>query len=115
RAYELVQSIEDLDRWIALAREAGTVALETMTRAPEETLAELAGIALAVGPGRACYVPLGHRAAATQGSLDFAASELPPQAPLSDALARLKPLLEDPSVLKIGHNVKYPIHVLARY
>jgi len=115
RSYELVQSVADLERWIAMAREAGTVAIETMTRAPEETLAELAGIALAVGPGRACYVPLGHRAAASQGSLDFAAAEFPPQAPLPEALARLKPLLEDPSVLKIGHNVKYPIHVLVRY
>jgi DNA polymerase-1 len=115
RSYELVQSIEDLDRWIAMAREAGIVALETMTRAPEETLAELAGIALAIGPGLACYVPLAHRAVGTQGSLDFAPAEAPAQIALPEALARLKTLLEDPSVLKIGHNVKYPIHVLARY
>src|SRR6185437_14804676 len=102
------------DRWIAAAREAGEVAVETMTRAPEETLAQLVGIALAVAPGRACYVPLAH-AAPGAGDLITAAAEAPPQIALAEATARLKPLLEDPSVLKVGHNVKYPAHVLARY
>jgi DNA polymerase-1 len=115
RTYGLIQSVEDLDRWIAAAHEAGVVAIETMTRAPEETLAELVGLSLAVGPGLAGYVPLGHQPPGAQGSLDFAAPEPPRQIPLAEAIARLKPLLEDPSVLKIGHNVKYPIHVLARY
>src|SRR5262249_52450585 len=82
---------------------------------PEETIAELVGLSLAVGPGLACYIPFGHRLVGTQGSLDFAAPEPPKQIPLAEALTRLKPLLEDPSVFKIGHNVKYPIHVLARY
>ena len=118
RSYALVGDLDELDRWIAAAREAGLVALETMTRAPEETLAEIVGVALAVAPGRACYVPLAHRAAGSQaslGGLDLAPAEEPRQLPREAALARLKPLLEDPSVLKIGHNVKYPIHVLARH
>ncbi len=129
RSYTLVQSLAELDRWIAAAQDAGFVAIEAMTRAPEETLAALVGLSLAVRPGQACYVPLAHRTAGGQtggqaslelgslelGSLDSAAAEGPPQIPLDEALARLKPLLEDPSVLKIGHNVKYPIHVLARY
>src|SRR5260370_26883326 len=100
---------------MAGAHEAGFVAIETMTRAPEETLAVLVGVSLAIGPGVACYVPLGHQPPGAQGSLDFAAPEPPRQIPPAEAIARLKPLLEDPSVLKIGHNVKYPIHVLARY
>ncbi len=120
RAYELVQSVDDLHRWLAAAQEVGVVAIEAMTRAQEETLAELVGLSLAVGPGRACYVPLAHRASGGQtslelGSLDFAAAEGPRQIPLDQALALLKPVLEDPAILKIGHNVKYPIHVLARY
>jgi DNA polymerase-1 len=115
RTYTLVQTVEELDRWIAAAHEGGFVAIEAMTRAPEETLAELVGIALALGPGKACYVPLGHRAPGAQGSLDFAPAEGPEQIPLDQAVPRLKALLEDPAVLKIGHNVKYPIHVLARY
>jgi DNA polymerase-1 len=115
RNYGLVQSIEDLEHWIHGAVDAGAVAVETMTRAPEETLAELVGISLAIGPGLACYVPLAHRPPAAQGSLDFAAAEPPRQIPLAEALPRLKRLLEDPGVLKIGHNVKYPVHVLARY
>jgi len=114
RSYDLVQTLEDLDRWIAAAHAAGQVAIETMTRAPEETLAQLVGVALAVGAGLAAYVPLAHAAPGAAGDL-MAATETPRQIPFEAALARLKPLLEDPSVLKIGHNVKYPAHVLARY
>jgi DNA polymerase I len=120
RSYALVDTIDELDRWIAAAHEMGFVALETMTRAPEETLADVVGVALAVAPGRACYVPLAHSASAGQaslalGGLDLAPAEGPRQIPQDAALARLKPLLEDHAVLKIGHNVKYPIHVLARH
>ncbi|MDB5407699.1 MAG: polymerase [Rhodospirillales bacterium] len=116
RAYALVQSIEELDRWIAIVEATGTVAIETMTRAPEETLAELVGISLAVAPGLACYIPLGHRGAGGQGSLDLAGDhEAPVQIPRDAALARLRPILEDPAILKVGHNVKYPAHILADY
>jgi DNA polymerase-1 len=118
RRYELVQTIEALDRWIEKIRAAGTVAIEAMTRAPEETLAELVGIALAVAPGDACYIPLAHGSAGAQGGLAFDLAdvrETPQQIPREAALERLRPLLEDPAILTIGHNVKYPAHVLAYY
>src|SRR5262249_25885185 len=73
---------------------------------------------LAIGPGLACYVPLRHQPPPGQASLDFAAApaaEAPKQILPEEALVRLKPLLEDPGVLKIGRNVKYAIHVLGRY
>ena len=106
-AYELVQDAAALERWIGMAREKGWVALDTETTSLESSLAELVGVSLALEPGHACYVPLGHRTA------DGELGEPPRQIPRAAALALLKPLLEDESVLKIGHNIKYDIAVLA--
>jgi DNA polymerase-1 len=69
--------------------------------------ASLTGISLALGPNDACYIPLGH------GGSDMFADK-PPQVDRSEALARLKPLLESEAVLKIGQNTKYDINILAR-
>ena len=70
--------------------------------------AEIIGISLATAPGKAAYIPLGHRNGATDL---LGAGLLAGQIPLAEALARLKPLLEDPSVLKIGQNLK-PLYLL---
>ncbi|MGE4219216.1 MAG: 5'-3' exonuclease H3TH domain-containing protein, partial [Alphaproteobacteria bacterium] len=120
--YELVQDIEALDRWIAAARTAGFVAIDTETTSLNALRADLVGVSLALAPGRACYIPLAHKAAGSgQGALDLgqtdaaAAVERPRQIALADALDRLQPLLEDPSVLKIGQNAKYDATVLSRY
>ena len=109
--YELVQSIDGLKTWIARATAAGVVAFDTETTSLDATRAELVGFSLAIVPGEACYVPLGHRPAG--GGLELTA--MPAQIPLDDAVAAMKPLLEDPSVLKIGHNIKYDALVLRRY
>jgi DNA polymerase-1 len=76
-------------------------------------LAELVGISLSVEPGRACYIPLGHK----QGDGDlFGSTALAEgQTPLDEALAILKPVLEDDSILKIGQNMKYDAKIFARY
>src|SRR5262249_24357805 len=94
------------------ARAQGSVAIAVATDAPEAALSECVGIALALAPGQACYVPFAHRAPSANGGLDLAA-DAPAQLRRDDVLARLKPLLEDESVLKIGHNVKFDIEVLA--
>ena len=117
--YELVQDLAALDRWIDEATSRGAVAVDTETTSLDASAAELVGVSLAVEPGRACYIPLGH-VAGGQGALDLGGDakqrpEAPKQIPLEKALARLKPLLEDESVLKIGQNIKYDIEVLARY
>ncbi|MCH8214456.1 MAG: DNA polymerase I [Proteobacteria bacterium] len=123
-AYELVQGTEALKRWIAQAYEAGVVAVDTETTSLDAMRADLVGLSLSIGAGRACYVPLAHTTPARQGSLDLgdggggkgAAGEAPPlQIPVDEALALLKPLLGDASVLKIGHNIKYDMHVLRRH
>src|SRR5208282_5116827 len=118
--YELVQDLASLESWIAEATSLGEVAVDTETTSLDASLAELVGVSLALEPGRACYIPLGHVAGGGQGALDLGGEakgrpEAPKQIPLKAALARLKPLLEDESVLKIGQNIKYDIAVLARY
>ncbi|MEO7865745.1 MAG: DNA polymerase I, partial [Sphingomicrobium sp.] len=99
-AYETVIDVAALDRWIAEARATGYVAVDTETDCIDCIVAKLVGISLATAPGRACYIPIGH------GGGDLL-SEAPSQLPAADVIARLKPLLEDESVLKIGHNLKY--------
>jgi DNA polymerase-1 len=105
--YETVVTEADLDRWITVARHQGWVAIDTETTAKDPMLAELVGVSMALAPNLACYVPLGH------GGTDMFA-ERPAQLDRDAALSRLKPLFEDPSVLKIGHNLKYDLTVLAR-
>ena len=107
-AYETVQTIEQLDRWIARAFNARVVAFDTETSALDAMRAELAGVSLALGPNDACYIPLGHR-----GADMFA--EAPLQIDRDLALARLKPLLESDAVLKVGQNAKYDIVIFARH
>ncbi|MBV5325389.1 MAG: DNA polymerase I, partial [Rhodospirillaceae bacterium] len=105
-AYESVIDLDALDRWIAAATAQGFVAFDTETDGLG-AMARLVGISLATAPNKACYIPLGH------GGNDLL-SETPVQIPTDQALARLKPLFEDPAVLKIGHNAKYDISILGR-
>jgi DNA polymerase-1 len=110
--YETVTTMAALATWIEAARAAGRVAVDTETDALDSMQAGLVGVSLAVTPGKACYIPLGHGAAG--GGL-FGGGLAEGQVPLKDAVAALKPLLEDPAILKIGQNLKYDIEVLARY
>ncbi len=100
-----------LDAWIAKARAAGVVAFDAETDGPSSASSDLVGVSLAVAPGEACYIPLGHRA---QDGLALEAEGDLDQIPLAAALDRLKPLLEDPGVLKVGHNAKYDMAVFSR-
>jgi DNA polymerase-1 len=98
--YETVTDEASLDRWIAEATAQGYVAIDTETDCIDCIIAKLAGISLAIAPNRACYVPVGHSGADLY-------SDAPNQLPEALVLAKLKPLLEDPAVLKVGHNLKY--------
>jgi len=98
--YEAVTDEAALDLWIAQATALGYVAIDTETDHIDSIIARLAGVSLATAPNRACYVPVGHSGA------DLL-SDAPDQLPMQLVLDKLKPLLEDPAVLKIGHNLKY--------
>ncbi len=112
-AYEWVRDAAALRAWIERARARGWVAVDTETTSLDEMRADLVGVSLCVEPGQACYVPLGHRASATDdlfGSDELAGGQMD----ATEALAMLRPLLEDPAVLKIGQNVKYDAKIFAR-
>ncbi|WP_353226424.1 DNA polymerase I [Novosphingobium sp.] len=107
-AYDCVQDVATLEAWIARAYAAGVVAIDTETSALDAVGAELVGVSMAVGPGAACYIPLGH------GGGDMFAQG-PVQIDRAQACALLKSLLESDAVLKIGQNIKYDLVVLARH
>jgi len=108
--YELVQDLGALQRWIARGFETGLIAFDTETTDLSPTKADLVGISLAVAPGEACYIPVGHRASG--GGLDFSGAGAIKQLSAKEALDALKPLLADPGVLKVGQNIKYDMAVL---
>ncbi len=113
--YVLVQDVAVLDDWIARATAKGAVAVDTETSSLAAVAAALVGISLAIESGEACYIPVGHTAAAP-GALDLGgAGAAPKQIARDQVLERLKPLLEDPGVLKIGQNIKYDMQVFGRY
>jgi len=113
-AYVCVRDLATLDAWIARALDVGVVAFDTETDALSASSANLCGVSLAVAPGEACYIPLGHEQE-HEGGLQLDAPVELEQIPIHEALARLKPLLEDPSVLKVAQNAKYDLAVLSRY
>ena len=104
-AYECVQDLEALDRWIAQSYAAGIIAFDTETDALGATSAGLCGVSLATAPGKACYIPLGH-VHEGEGGLQLDAPTDLTQIPMDAAIARLKPLLENPSILKVAQNAK---------
>ena len=98
--YETVTDEAALERWLEAIRKRGLVAVDTETNGRDCVTAKLVGISLATDCNRACYIPLEH------GGDDMFA-ERPDQLPADMVLERLKPLLEDPAILKIGHNLKF--------
>lgn len=113
-AYETIRDTAALEPWISKIYERGYVAIDTETTSLNEMVAELVGVSLCVEPGIACYIPLAHTDGEDSGDLFGEAQLAEGQIALEDALALLKPVLEDPSILKIGQNLKYDMKVLAR-
>jgi DNA polymerase I len=106
--YETVTTLDRLDHWLAEARRIGHVAVDTETASLDAITGTLVGVSLSTAPGNGCYIPLGH------GGHDLLSAR-PEQINLTDAMARLRPLLADDAVLKIGHNLKYDMAVLAQH
>ncbi|MCL4109687.1 UNVERIFIED_CONTAM: hypothetical protein GTU68_018414 [Idotea baltica] len=102
--YEIVTDAAALSAWIRKAHARGYVAVDTETTGLNEMRVELVGISLCVEAGEACYIPLIHKDALAEGQMKT-----------QDALDLLRPMLEDPSVIKIGQNMKYDAKIFARY
>ena len=106
--YETVTTLDRLDWWLGEAVRRGLVAVDTETSSLDAMRADLVGFSLALEPGLACYVPLAH--VSGEGLL----AEPVAQLSAATALPRLKAVLENPGVLKVGQNIKYDMLVLAR-
>ena len=104
RNYECVLDPAVLDGWIKRLKTAPLIAFDTETTSIDYMQAELVGVSFAITPGEAAYVPVAH---------DYMGA--PDQISLSDLLAAITPILEDPSIKKVGQNLKYDMSVLARY
>jgi len=102
RRYETVLTHEALADWVAKIEAAPLTAIDTETDSLDPMAARIIGISLAVAPGVAAYVPLGHNYAGA-----------PDQLPFDEVLARLKPWLENAEAAKVGQNIKYDAQVLA--
>jgi DNA polymerase I len=113
-AYVCVRDLATLQVWIDKARAKGVVAFDTETDALSSANAGLCGVSLAIAPGEACYIPVSHEEKPQDGGLAFEAPAKLEQISEEEALAALKPLLEDPAVLKVAQNAKYDIAVMAR-
>jgi DNA polymerase I len=110
-AYKTVRDVEELRAWVARAFEEGVIAVDTEASSLDPLQADLIGVSLAVRPGEACYIPIGHRV----GTDDLLGGGLAPgQIEETQAIATLKPLFEAPGVLKIGQDLKFDMQVFAR-
>lgn len=104
RHYETILAEADLNRWLDKISHAELICIDTETTSLDPMQARLVGMSFSVKPGEAAYLPLMH---------DYAGA--PDQLPFEASLARIKPLLENPSIKKVGQNLKYDKHVLANH
>ncbi len=121
--YQTIRDIETLNAWIEAARETGLVGFDTETTSIDPMLADLVGFSLAIADNtqqsgstgiRAAYIPLAHKT----GRDDLFSDGLKlaeGQIPMAEALAALKGLLEDPSILKVAQNLKYDYLLMKRH
>jgi len=112
--YQTVRTLADLNAWIARIHDVGHVAIDAKATSIDPMQAEMCGIALALGPNDACYIPLSHKQSGDGAGL-FAAGLAPDQIRASDALDALKPLLESDGLLKIGFDIKFNAVMLAQH
>ena len=112
--YQTIRNAAELKAWIARAYDAGRFAIDAMANSDDPMQADICGIALALAPNDACYVPLAHRQSGDGAGL-FDAGLAPDQIKAGDALAALKPLLESSGILKIGFNIKFNAVMLAQH
>src|SRR6202008_3544126 len=114
KKYATIRNVDQLKAWIARVADAGHFVIDAMSDSIDPMQAEISGLALALGPNDAAYVPLGHKQSGGGAGL-FDAGLAPDQIKAADALAALKPLLESAGILKVGFNIKFTAVVLAQH
>lgn len=111
-AYETVTTPERLAAWVQKIWDVGYVSIDTETTGLDPQQADLVGICLSTQIGEGCYIPVGHVLA---GDLLSGGGLVDGQLPIRDVLDALKPVIEAPSILKIGQNIKYDMEIFWRY
>ncbi|MET4717366.1 DNA polymerase-1 [Bradyrhizobium japonicum] len=112
--YQAIKTLKELDAFVARIHDAGHVAIETRANSIDPMQADLCGIALALAPNEACYVPLAHKHSGGGAGL-FDAGLAPDQVKHADAIEALRPVLESAGILKIGFDVKFTAVMLAQH
>lgn len=113
--YEIVTTVSQLENLLTHAWAAGRLALRVETNSPSSMQGDLVGLALAVDAGSACYIPIGHVNGSGSDGFDFEGAAAPTQLGQEQVLSILRPILQDASVQKIGHNIKQIMLTLARF
>jgi DNA polymerase-1 len=114
KSYQTITTLDMLDTVLNEARETGILSIDTETTGLDPQQAELVGLSFCSIPGKAYYLPVGHRGEGS-GDLFGGAALLPGQLPLDQVLARVKPVVEDSGILKIAHNAKFDANVLQQH
>lgn len=112
--YQTIRTADELKAWIARVHEAGHVAFDAKADTIDPMQAEICGIALALSPNEAGYIPLAHKQSGGGAGL-FDAGLAPDQIKAADAIAALRPILESAGILKIGFNVKFNAVMFAQH
>lgn len=112
--YQTIKSLKELNAFVARIHDAGHVAIEIKANSIDPMQADLCGIALALAPNEACYVPLAHKQSGGGAGL-FYAGLAPDQVKHEEAVQALRPVLESPGILKIGFDVKFTAVMLAQH
>ena len=118
--YTLINEINLLKEWVQVGLASREISIDTETNSLNPHECSLVGISFSPHPGKACYIPLGHKSKVRELDLNLenkkpVSVENLKQIPLDKAIDILKPLLENHAILKIGQNIKFDIHVLRRY
>ncbi|MET4091740.1 DNA polymerase I [Bradyrhizobium sp. S3.5.5] len=112
--YQAIKTLKELGAFVARIHDTGHVAIETRANSIDPMQADLCGIALALAPNEACYVPLAHKQSGGGAGL-FDTGLAPDQVKHADAIEALRPVLESAGILKIGFDVKFTAVMLAQH
>jgi DNA polymerase-1 len=112
--YKTIRTVQDLTTWLARIHDAGHFALEAKADSIDPMQADICGVALALAPNDACYVPLSHKQSGENAGL-FASGIAPDQITTEDLIEALRPYLESPGILKIGFNIKFNAVMFAQH
>ncbi|MGX2956299.1 DNA polymerase I [Ursidibacter arcticus] len=123
-AYQCVKTETQFAQWLEKLQKAKVIAVDTETNSLDPMSAELVGISFGLENGEACYIPLAHKGISTPAQTDLFGDENQPeqseykllseQLDKKQCLAQLKPILENPTIQKVGQNIKYDLTIFAR-